>query len=108
MELQFSQKMPMSIVHLGIRNLLWNKVGKLSQKVGLVTLESKKTAYFFEDLLELLVPGTHQESQEPHELMEPQEPMEPKDPPKPQFPRNHKTPQQFPIFCARAIITRGL
>ena len=56
---------------LRIRNLLWNKVGKLSQKVGLITLESKKTAEFYEDFQELLVPGTHQESQEP---MEPQSP----------------------------------
>ena len=80
MELQFSQKMPMSIVHLGIRNLLWNKVGKLSQKVRLVTLESMKTAKFYEDFQELL----GQEFQEPHELMEPQEAMKPQEPMEPQ------------------------
>ena len=71
---------------LRIRNLLWNKVGKLSQKVRLVTLESKKTAEFNEDFQELLGLGAHQESQEPHELMEPQKSMKAQEPMEPQFP----------------------
>ena len=54
----------------------------MSQKVRLVTLESKKTAEFNEDFQELL----GQEFQEPHELMEPQEAMKPQEPMEPQSP----------------------
>ena len=56
----------------------------MSQKVRLVTLESKKTAEFNEDFQELLGPGAHQEYQEPHELMESQESTKPQEPIKPQ------------------------
>ena len=82
----FSQRRPRSIGYLVIRNLLWNKVGKLSRKIGLVTLESKETSDFYEDFLELLDPRVPQESQEPHELMEPQESMKPQEPMEPPNP----------------------